>query len=53
MGNLLCIGLNLAFLCTPTPLGHVSDNRLPALVNMDVLDSDLLLTLPTMLVQGF
>jgi hypothetical protein len=33
--------------------GHVPDDGLPALVDVDVLDRDPLLALPTMSVEGF
>src|SRR3954469_5947348 len=46
------MGLILAFPCYPTPLDG-TDNRLAALVDMDVFDRDLLLALAAMPVQGF
>jgi hypothetical protein len=47
-----CMGLILRFGPHPTPL-HVADNGLAALVNVDVFDGDLLLTLTAMPVQRF
>jgi hypothetical protein len=46
------MGLILRFGPHPTPL-HVADNGLAALVNVDVFDGDLLLTLTAMPVQRF
>jgi hypothetical protein len=52
IGNLLCIGLFLCFRPTPSRgSAHVSNDRLAAGVDVDVLNSDLLLALAAMAVQ--
>jgi len=51
MGNLLCMGLILCFRLSPSPGLNVADHGLAALVNVDMLDSDLLLALASMPVQ--
>ena len=45
-------GLFLNFMDPPTPGGDGTNNGLPALVNVDVLNSDVLLSLATMAVQS-
>ncbi len=56
MGNLLCTGLFLGFLGVPTPrlaeCGDHADHRLPARMDADVFDGDLLLALAAMAVIG-
>ena len=52
LGVLLCMGLFLQFSSIPTPRSFdVSDHRLSAGVNVNMLDRDLLVTLAAMLVQ--
>src|SRR5690348_7429303 len=53
MGNLLCMGLFLRFrmITSPRVLDR-ADHRLATGVNVDVLDSDFLLALATMPVEG-
>jgi hypothetical protein len=54
MGNLLCMGLILRFPAIPTPRGlDRADHRLPARVDVNVLDSDLLLALAAMAIERF
>lgn len=57
MSNLLCMGLFLEFAGVPTPrlagCGDHADHRLPARMDMDVFDGDLLLALAAMAVEGF
>jgi hypothetical protein len=50
MVNLLCMGLILAFRGEPTP--HRADDSLSAVVNVDMLDRDFLLTFAPVTVQG-
>jgi hypothetical protein len=48
IGKVLCIGLILLFGRDPAPRGlHIADDGLTAFVNVNVLDGDLLLALPT------
>ena len=52
MGNLLCMGLFLRFAAIPTPRSfHHSDYRLPAGMDVDMLDGHLLLALAAMPVE--
>ena len=54
MGNLLCMGLILRFRAIPTPRGlDHADDSLPASMDMDVLDRDLLLALAAVAVERF
>jgi hypothetical protein len=56
MGNLLCMGLFLWFRLIPSPRrAHVPNDRLPSRVDVDVdvLNSHLLLSLATVLIQRF
>ncbi len=57
MGNLLCMGLFLKIAAIPTPrltgCGDHADHRLPAGMDMNVFDRDLLLALAAMTVEGF
>jgi hypothetical protein len=53
MGNVLCMGLFLRFVAIPTPrCFDSSDHRLPACMDVDMLDRYLLLALAAMLVEG-
>jgi hypothetical protein len=52
MGNRLCMGLSLMFIRDPSPGLDGTDDGLPARVDVHVLDSDLLLSLAAMPVQG-
>src|SRR4029077_4291281 len=52
-GNLLCTGLFLRSLAIPSPRGRDSaDHCLTARVDVDVLDRDLLLALPAVVIEG-
>ena len=58
MGDLLCMGLFLKITAIPTPRlagrrGDHAHHRLPARMDVDVFDRDLLLPLATMMVEGF
>ena len=52
MGNLLCMGLPSCFISAPAPL-DVSDNGLPAFVDVNVFNSHFLLAFPPIAVEGF
>ncbi len=54
MGNLLCMGVFLRFLCYPTPImGEVANNGLSARVHCHMLNGDFLLSLALIAIQGF
>jgi hypothetical protein len=53
MAKGFCIGVLPIFARHPTSRLHSADNGLPAGMNMDVLDRDLLLALAPVAVQGF
>jgi hypothetical protein len=52
MGNGLCMGLSLISTRRPTPRLDGADDRLPAGMDVDVFDADLLLALAAMTVQA-
>ena len=57
MGNLLCMGLFLDFAGVPTPrltgCGDHADHRLPARMDVNMLDCELLLAIAAMVIEDF